>query len=614
MNINDGPESPEENVGIFSSNFPTFYYEVNQGLEALSFITESLDAQGETPTTPAVEASYFDTGWLKSNFKNRFLQNNDGDRFEGLPIIGFGVQQYINSNLTGSVLANYAGIFEHKSDYSSYQNNNNQEDQKSGMQIASDNLGQVLLFPYYTVNNGMNTLISLVNTTDQTKALKVRFLEGKNSRTCLDFNVYLSPYDVWTSALVAHEATSLFSPGHEGEPTVRLLTSDNSCVDPSTVRTAGFEFLPYAFTDTLDDGLGNNLERCREGHIQVIDMGDITDAVTIAGIDHGSISFPSDCGVVVDNVIDTGGIWNDPENITGIDVSSGGMYGSVSLIDVARGIDLTYDATALIAFTTQELYENPSSLEPNLSSGNVMNTLIDTPDGSIETTWQSPIDAVTALFMQAQTINDFVISPFIGAQTEWVNTFPTKKFYVDPLFSNSALALAPFNTALIPDFGACDYHRFNAYNRDQQLNTRTTPAPVHIFLPTSLNFNIFPGYCWSVNVSKVQDGTSTDSIFDSKLSASDFFSDPLYSSISEMPFTEGWLELNHNDGIDSPGKLVGTGPNGEIHEFYGKPILGFSAQKYVNGALGDEHNQVLANYGLINKNKIKKKIVISNNK
>jgi hypothetical protein len=68
--------------------------------------------------------------------------------------------------------------------------------------------GSVLLYPYYTVraDGGGNstayydTLISVVNTTTSFKAVKVRFLEGKRSAEVLDFNLFLSPRDVWTGA------------------------------------------------------------------------------------------------------------------------------------------------------------------------------------------------------------------------------------------------------------------------------------------------------------------------------------------------------------------------------------------------------------------------------
>ena len=54
-----------------------------------------------------------------------------------------------------------------------------------------DGLGEVLIFPYYTVEGTIDTYINLVNTTSVVKAVKVRFLEGMNSQEVIDFNLYL---------------------------------------------------------------------------------------------------------------------------------------------------------------------------------------------------------------------------------------------------------------------------------------------------------------------------------------------------------------------------------------------------------------------------------------
>ena len=51
----------------------------------------------------------------------------------------------------------------------------------------------------------------MVNSTSSAKSVKVRFLEGKDSREVLDFNLFLSKYDVWTAAVIP-------SPGVTGQP------------------------------------------------------------------------------------------------------------------------------------------------------------------------------------------------------------------------------------------------------------------------------------------------------------------------------------------------------------------------------------------------------------
>ena len=103
--------------------------------------------------------------------------------------------------------------------------------------VNPDGLGQVLIYPYYTVRakasptnpiagvptfegSQFNSLLSVVNSTASAKAVKVRFLEGKDSREVLDFNLYLSAHDVWTAGIL---------PTADG---AGVVTFDKSCTTP----------------------------------------------------------------------------------------------------------------------------------------------------------------------------------------------------------------------------------------------------------------------------------------------------------------------------------------------------------------------------------------------
>ena len=123
--------------------------------------------------------------------------------------------------------------------------------------VSENGLGNVLIYPYYTVNkdvngNYFNTLMSVVNTTASTKAIKVRFREGRNSLEVLDFNVFLSPFDVWTAAVTPTSAGG----GH-------IATSDKSCTIP-TFPAGGVDFRTLTF-ETTDNGI----TRTSEGYFEV---------------------------------------------------------------------------------------------------------------------------------------------------------------------------------------------------------------------------------------------------------------------------------------------------------------------------------------------------------
>ena len=71
----------------------------------------------------------------------------------------------------------------------------------SAVTLNPRGIGQALVYPYYTVNAGQDTLVSIVNSGDTGKAVEVRYREGYNARVVLQFVVFLSPHDVWTASL-----------------------------------------------------------------------------------------------------------------------------------------------------------------------------------------------------------------------------------------------------------------------------------------------------------------------------------------------------------------------------------------------------------------------------
>lgn len=116
-------------------------------------------------------------------------------------------------------------------------------------------LGQVLIFPYYTVNAGQDTLISVTNTGNRGKAVRLRFLEGYNNQDVIDFDLFLSPKDVWTGAITADAAGG-----------ARLISQDHSCTLPA-LPAAGIAFSAPAAGN--DNGWPSGMERTREGSIQI---------------------------------------------------------------------------------------------------------------------------------------------------------------------------------------------------------------------------------------------------------------------------------------------------------------------------------------------------------
>ena len=68
------------------------------------------------------------------------------------------------------------------------------------MAVAAER-GDLALVPYYTVRGQWVTGIHIVNTSDHTQVVKVRFRRATDSMDALDFNVVMSPRDVYAGFL-----------------------------------------------------------------------------------------------------------------------------------------------------------------------------------------------------------------------------------------------------------------------------------------------------------------------------------------------------------------------------------------------------------------------------
>ncbi len=455
----------------------------------------------------------------------------------------------------------------------------------TAVNLNSDGVGQVLLYPYYTVNGGNNTLISVVNTTDNVKAVKVRFLEGKNSRECLDFNLYLSPYDVWTAALVPTTSTV---GGHVGEESVKIITSDNSCLAPNTVM-AGQEFLPYGYSNPAPyDELGLDMKRCTEGHFEMIEMGNVFNTASngnaASAVTHAASGVPANCSVVHNNWL--GGAWaaNPADGIDSVLDGSGGLFGSAAIVNVPAGTEVSYNADAIQAYSTVPQHSNPGDLFPNVASGNNITSNIFYNGVVVTDTWSSDeVQAVSAVYMHDHIYGEFEITDAFGADTEWVVTFPTKIFYADPFYSLAFLGLAPpvepFTRGLSypaaggpPSGPACEPFAMQRWDREEQ------QLGGGVLLPSPLPpGEQGPVFCWETNVLEFHD--DNDVFGDSLILGSQ-------NNMFVRPgFNNGWAEIAFTQN---------TNDNVAARTYTGLPVTGFAVQKYVNGTLGG--GTTLANY------------------
>lgn len=446
----------------------------------------------------------------------------------------------IRNSITTAILAGFLGF----------------ANDSSAVNLNPHGLGQVLIYPYYTVEAGQQTLLSVANTTSIGKAVKVRFLEAYNGREVLIFNLFLSSYDVWTAEIFALSDAGL--PGNAAA----IFTADNSCTAPSFTQgplANGLRyqaFLPYAFVDANTDTGPTTDDRTREGHFEMIAMADvIPESKLDVDISHVN-SVPPGCPLAE----------ADFEMQTDTVPPTSGLFGAASIVNVGEGVFYAYNADAIDGFTHVAFNTPAGDPQPNLASANDRDSPLTATsrvlaEGELLTsTYANPIDAVSSLFAADSVYNEYVTAQDGAIGTDWVLTFPTKRFYVDPLIV----------TTVLPPFE----HLFGAVENGNDLALSCTTVHASVFdrednvIGDNSNCGFIcppgpppPSVCLETNVIRF----AAASVLGSEL--------PAETSLS---LSQGMLKLNlAQDGHD-----MRPATNGNV--FHGLPVTGFAVTRFVN--------------------------------
>lgn len=146
-------------------------------------------------------------------------------------------------------------------------------------EISKNEAGDLAIIPYYSVLDGKNTGMHIINTTASTQVVKVRLRRGADSKDALDFNLVMSPYDEWTANI-----------GAGGDTGVQLTTNDTTCTIPE------FDNGVAQMPDTYAEG-------ATEGYAEIIAMGQPTTELSHIGITakHTEDGVPFSCELVRQN-------------------------------------------------------------------------------------------------------------------------------------------------------------------------------------------------------------------------------------------------------------------------------------------------------------------------
>jgi len=476
--------------------------------------------------------------------------------------------------------------------------------------LSPNNTGQVLVFPYYTVQsssgNSWNTYISVVNTTTFAKAVKVRVLEGKTSAEVLDFNLFLSPNDVWTAAIIPGDNTAT-SPG-------KMVTADNSCTRPvGQLRTGGEPFRNYQYSvaGSADSLPGTDLARTREGYVEMLEMGTLSGA-TATAITHSS-GVPNNCGVVT-----AAGFTSVPAGQ--LNAPTGGLMGTGTLINVNSGRDAGYKADALDAWRNAAFYTDSGFVQPNLGDALPTTSLVirsgdidgATGAATLITAYRTDFAttsgvlagsrAVASVFMHSAVMNEYILDNASASLTDWVITQPLKNQFV-----NDVTAAQPY-TAVLTASGACEAISFLYFNREEQSNTASNIdfSPLPPAGPAS-------SLCWESTVLSIRNpggphmpsDTTVSTVLGSKNLTNVSVTSGFQNGWANLSFTGANASTNGLSGALASSQRVSLGNNAPVMgaptagsvTFFGLPVTGFMVRTFSNNTLTCGTASCQGNYG-----------------
>ena len=371
--------------------------------------------------------------------------------------------------------------------------------------LSEGGVGHALVVPYFNTQNGNMSVLHVTNTDqDNGKVVKVRFRSASNSDDILDFQLFLSPGDVWTAAVLA-DANGL----------TQIVTSDTSCTVPHIPKNT---FIPFR-KGNLPTFVTDQNKLTREGYVEIFNIADITntkawgaDGTTASGntafsplyqaTKHGAGGTAPACataGSAARNALDALAISTLTEAAAveaGLQTPTGGLSGDWYIQNIAQSTTYSGAAVAIAAggagtranFTHFPQLAQPSAATANNTTADALfrtdsrnavgvgvatpaKTMLDedVPDLS---TPMLPADInapkiqaaklLTALAVKSVT-NQYALNASVSGKTDWVFSMPARRYNVVANYAavtGASGATGPTsanaNYRLFTDLGAAD--------------------------------------------------------------------------------------------------------------------------------------------------------------
>ena len=403
--------------------------------------------------------------------------------------------------------------------------------------VTNGGIGHQLIVPYYNVQGGNATLFNIVNTDlVNGKAVKVRFRGASNSDDVFDFQLFLSPGDVWATTLTK-----------AADGTATLSTIDKSCTLPNVINGTPFVTarLPAFLT------AAQKSQQTREGYIEIFNMADIPPftPTAVTGAPSATVNplftaikhvngTPPGCASAATNALAADPANRDAAYALGFRAPSTGLFANFTIINVPKSGAATGEAVSIaatigvngangfgnIVFFPQVAGSNPTpdifTADPALKIVNggatgvntgtaallaypggtplVAISQFDLPDLSTPylvlpaypPTAQDPLNQaenLTRSLAVVNVINEFITDPVIAANTDWVFSLPTRRYSVALDYRPATAAAVTNAQRAFTKFPNRDY--FDASNSPVQLSAATGMPQICVTTASTVFFD-----------------------------------------------------------------------------------------------------------------------------
>jgi len=429
--------------------------------------------------------------------------------------------------------------------------------QACAVKLASNNEGEILIFPLLYAESGQASLIRVQNLSDQAMAAKAVVRHGIDGQILNSFNLYLASNDSWSAAF--------FDTTGSGE-NFGLVTRDSSCID------AAFDGVIADGTPIIPIGSG-------QAWLELFAMGALSDeAIAPLTIDPKTREDLCDTSI-------------NPDELNLLPLSNP-LSGNLQMIDVLKGFSFSIPVTALNDFGLSSQSSTLGNQIPSLADAEpaqavIANTTFDFATG---------LDAVNAALSASELKTPYSVERFVDGRTDLILTFPTRHLSEDsasgPFIVNTDPDHAESGQQLFAESISPQGERFGLLDTEFVSKCTPPPPPLTKFGPvvsqSQLSIWVNGGGSPTFELADTEPATVVSPLIST---CGPFLTD-------NLGFDQGLYRLIFS--AFETRALDGT-------RFGGLPVIPLSISTATNGTLlGNNGNDVLSSYGWLNQVQIER--------